>query len=106
MREHLADFDTLPWTDAGEGIRFKLCKKDGSTVRLMELTDAYTDADWCVHGHMAYILAGCFDVHFPDGHSERFTQGDTVLIPSGAEHRHIACVPKGERLKMLSFEMD
>lgn len=103
MENHLVDFDRIEWESPAEGIRFKAYQKNGKTIRLMELSDTYSDPDWCRHGHVAYILDGHFAVRFED-HSESFKKGDTVFIAAGEEHKHIAHVPKGEHLIMLSFE--
>jgi mannose-6-phosphate isomerase-like protein (cupin superfamily) len=104
MKEHLVDFAKSEWISAGQGIRYKIFEKDGKTLRLMELSDAYCDSDWCKHGHISYIIDGEFNVKFED-HTENFIKGDTVFIPIGEEHKHIASVPKGKHLVMLSFEI-
>lgn len=57
MENHLADFDKIKWTSPAEGIRFKAYQKDGKTIRLMELSDTYSDPDWCRHGHVAIMLS-------------------------------------------------
>lgn len=104
MKKHLVDFEQMEWISPAEGIRYKAYEKNGKTIRLMELSDQFADSDWCRHGHVAYIIDGRFQVRFED-HTEHFVKGDTVFIPAGAEHKHVACVPKGERLTMLSFEL-
>ena len=103
-QNHLADFDNLPWINAGKGIKYKLYKDGNHIIRLMELTDDYCDNDWCTHGHMAYILDGSFIVKFQD-HVEKFKKGDTICIPLGECNKHIASVEKGSTLTMISFEI-
>lgn len=102
MENHLIEFDKIEWVSPVDGLRFKAYKEDDKTIRLMELSDSYTDTDWCRHGHVAYILDGHFIVRFED-HSENFKKGDTVFIAVGEENKHIAYVPKGEHLIMLSL---
>ncbi len=102
MESHLVEFDKIEWIEAGNGIRYKLFQKDGRIIRLMELSDKYSDIDWCMNGHAAYILDGKFTVKF-ENHTEIFNAGDTVFIPAGT--KHIAMVEKACYLKMISFEL-
>jgi hypothetical protein len=102
MESHLVEFDNLEWVEAGEGIRYKCFEREKQTIRLIELSDAYCDKDWCMHGHVSYILEGNFTVKF-ENHTEMFNTGDTVFIQEGT--KHIAMVEKGYHLKMISFEL-
>jgi mannose-6-phosphate isomerase-like protein (cupin superfamily) len=104
MEKYLVDFAKIEWVSPGKGIRFKIFEKEGKILRLMELSDTYCDSEWCTHGHISYIIDGQFNVKF-ESHTENFAKGDTVFIPAGEEHKHIASVPKGKHLIMLSFEI-
>ena len=104
MENYMVDFEKIDWISPTEGIRFKAYEKEGKTIRLMELSDAYHDADWCRHGHIAYIIDGQFSVKLED-HIENFKKGDTVFVPAGDAHKHIAYVPQNNHLVMLSFEI-
>lgn len=41
MENHLVDFDKIAWVESAIGIRHKSFKKDGKTIKLIELSDTY-----------------------------------------------------------------
>jgi ethanolamine utilization protein EutQ (cupin superfamily) len=102
MESHLVEFNNIIWVESGTGIRYKCFEKEGKKIRLMELYDTYSDTDWCINGHISYILEGRFTVKF-ENHTEMFNTGDLVFIQDGT--KHIAMVEKGNHLKMISFEL-
>ena len=58
-------------------------------VRLVEFSAGFVEADWCVRGHVGYVLDGRMEVDF-DGAVEVFGAGDGLFIPAGQAHRHKA----------------
>ena len=85
------DFASLDWQDALPGARFKAVQRSGRRLRLVELTRGFVEPDWCVKGHIGYVIAGQMDVDF-DGNVIRFSAGDGLFISAGPKSRHKASV--------------
>ena len=81
------DFDSLPWDTGPTGIRSKTALRDGRQVRLVELEGADREHDWCVTGHVGYVLEGELEIAFED-RTERFATGAGFFIRSGEDERH------------------
>jgi len=56
-------------------------------VRLVELEGDGPEHDWCVTGHVGYVLQGELEIAFED-QTQRFTTGTGFFIRSGAGERH------------------
>ena len=79
----------MPWQSPAPGVRFKVWERDGSRLRLAEFTKEFIEADWCVKGHVGYVLEGVIEVDFHKK-EEVFVAGDGFFIPPGQEHGHKA----------------
>ncbi len=86
---HRVDFELLPWQAPAPGVRFKACEHDGQRLRMAEFTKDFVEADWCVKGHVGYVLEGVIEVDFHK-REEVFVAGDGLFIPPGNEHGHKA----------------
>jgi hypothetical protein len=86
---HRVDFDSIPWQSPAPGARFKAWERNGSRLRLAEFTKEFVEADWCIQGHVGYVLEGVIEVDFHTG-QEIFVAGDGLFIPPGDEHGHKA----------------
>ena len=58
-------------------------------MRFVEFSHGFVEPEWCINGHVGYVLDGDMDVDF-DGETVHFSAGDGIFIPAGAEHRHRA----------------
>ncbi len=81
------DFERLPWDIGPTGIRSKTGLGDGRQIRLVELEGNDREHDWCVTGHVGYVLEGELEIAFED-RTERFTTGAGFFIRSGEDERH------------------
>ena len=81
------DFESMEWEAPAEGVRFKAYEQDGRKLRLIEFGREFVEPDWCMKGHIGYILEGQMEIDF-DGDKEVFGPGDGVFIPAGEEHKH------------------
>ena len=81
------DFERLPWNTGPTGIRSKTALGDGRRIRLVELEGNDREHDWCVTGHVGYVLEGELEIAFED-RMERFTTGAGFFIRSGEDERH------------------
>ena len=81
------DFERLDWDSGPPGMRSKTAARDGRQIRLVELEGDGPQHDWCVTGHVGYVLEGELEIAFED-RTERFTAGSGFFIRSGEDERH------------------
>ena len=93
------DFERLSWDIGPTGIRSKTGHGDGRQVRLVELEGNNREHDWCVTGHVGYVLEGELEIAFED-RTERFTTGAGFFIRSGEDQRH---KPKAVSRRVVLF---
>jgi ethanolamine utilization protein EutQ (cupin superfamily) len=86
---HRIDFAELDWVTAGPGARSKAFDRDGSRLRLLELTPEFIEADWCRKGHIGVVLEGRLEIDF-SGRVEQYEPGHALFIPPGEPGRHKA----------------
>jgi hypothetical protein len=65
-----------------------MVERDGKRIRLVELTDSFIENDWCLKGHVGYLIEGELEFTFESG-TERLKPGDGFLI-RGKVDRHRA----------------
>ncbi|MCB1024155.1 MAG: phosrestin [Acidobacteria bacterium] len=95
-------FSEVDWETASPGIRVKVFKRDGKSIRLLELSKGLDHPDWCVVGHTGYVVEGVIEIIFED-RSENFSSGDGILIRPGVNEKHI---PKPISEKAVLFLID
>ena len=88
-QHHRVDWESKPWETPAPGLRFRKYERDGRRLRLAEFTKGFVEADWCVKGHIGYVLEGVIEVDFHT-RQEVFVAGDGLFIPAGNEHGHKA----------------
>lgn len=91
MSEYKIDFRLKPWEEPIVGVRMKVHEGAGLQLRLVEFTRGFVEQDWCMRGHVGYVLDGRLEVTFR-GTTEFFEAGDGVFIPAGETHKHRARV--------------
>jgi len=87
MNHHVVHFEAMPWEQPAPGIRFKAFVQDRKNVRIGEFTDPFVEPDWCLKGHVGYVLEGEMEVEFEDTVT-RYKAGDGLFIPPGEAHKH------------------
>ena len=100
---YLVQFDKLPWNEPALGIRYKIFTSGNQQIRLLEFSEGFVEHDWCIKGHIGYVINGSFTTEFYNGNIERYHKGDTVCIPSGEQTKHKAILGKGETVTLLEF---
>jgi len=101
MAQQRIDFQSLPWESPAPGIRFKAHVAEGRKIRLLEFTDLLFEKDWCLKGHLGYVLEGRMKIEF-QGVLLEYKAGDGIFISEGEGHK--AQIAKGERALMIMFE--
>ena len=105
MRQMKADFAALRWEESAPGVRSKAIIRDGKRLRLVEFTNEFVERDWCLKGHIGYVLEGELEIAFND-ETERFATGDGILIAGGERERHRARVAGGGTVARLILVED
>src|SRR5262245_43095285 len=84
-------FDAIEWESVGERARQKRVVVDGSVLRLLQLDAGFQEPDWCLKGHVGYVVAGSLRIQFSD-RIERLSVGDGLAISGGEVWKHRAIV--------------
>ena len=96
------NFAAVPWDESNVGVRSKAVVQNGRKLRLVEFTSDFVEPEWCLNGHIGYVLDGDLEITFPD-RTERFTTGDGIMIFVGENERHKAKVV-GSIVKLVFVE--
>ena len=96
-------FGSMPWDQAAV-VRQKVYERDRHRLRLAEFTQEFTEPDWCVNGHIGYVLEGRIEIDF-NGNVVLLEAGDGLFIPAGEEHKHKAKILTDRARVILVEEM-
>jgi hypothetical protein len=83
------DFPGQPWEKwhkPGADGRVKIAYSNGQRLRLLELPAGFNEEEWCLRGHIGYVLGGEFTIHFKD-RSVPCRPGMGFAIPDDEPHR-------------------
>ena len=86
MDKARVDFERLDWQVGPPGVRFKVAVRDDKQLRMVEI-EPDIQQDWCVAGHVGYVLQGKLEIESHD-RIERFRAGDGFFIRAGEAERH------------------
>jgi len=89
MQTESINFDAIPWQSTMLGARSKTFQQNGKQLRLVEFTNEFVEPDWCVKGHVGYVLEGMLEIDF-NGRLVTYPKGSGIFIPSGTENAHKA----------------
>lgn len=82
-------FDSIGWQDTSPGARFKAFRDGARQLRLLELTSAFVEPQWCEKGHVGIVLQGELEIDF-QGRVVKYGEGTGIFIPAGAANAHKA----------------
>jgi quercetin dioxygenase-like cupin family protein len=91
MEQYKIDFESMEWEVPADGVRFKAYEQGGRKLRLVEFSKEFVEPDWCMKGHIGYILEGQIEIDF-NGDVVVFGWGDGLFILAGEKYRHKARV--------------
>ena len=91
MERYRVDFGSMAWEQPAAGVRCKAYEQGGRRLRLVEFTREFVEPDWCIKGHIGYVLEGQMELDF-HGRIVTLKAGDGLFIPPGDEHGHKARV--------------
>ncbi len=88
MTDFVIDFNMIPWETPVTGLRMKYKIIDNRKIRLAEFSKDFVENDWCLKGHIGYVLEGSIEVNI-DGKPQLFKTKEGIFIPKGLRHKHI-----------------
>ena len=80
-------FARMEWASPAPHVRQKAQELGGQRIRLLELSRGLEHPEWCLAGHVGYVLEGEFALEFDDGTVE-LKPGDGFILPAGQAGRH------------------
>lgn len=89
MNQYRVDFRSIPWEYLSTGVRSMVAKGNSKQLRLVEFTKEFVEPDWCMKGHIGYVLEGKLEINF-NGTIVTYDPGDAISIPEGENHKHMA----------------
>jgi quercetin dioxygenase-like cupin family protein len=102
-KKYLIKFIENEWSNTGVGVRSKKYVSGTKRIRLVEFTYGFVEPDWCIKGHIGYVLEGVCSIDF-NGTIIRLSEGDGLWIEEGEENRHKLIVGSDERVLFVLFE--
>lgn len=91
MTQYKINFESMAWETPAVGVKFKAYEQNGRKLRLAEFTKEFVEPNWCLKGHIGYVLEGRMEINF-DGNIVSFDSVDGIFIPAGEKHKHMAKV--------------
>jgi hypothetical protein len=101
MNQSRIAFERLDWESPMAGMKVKRFEQGGRSLRLVEFREDFEEPGFCTMGHMGYVLEGSMTIHFADGRSERFEQGDGLFLAGDEQSRHAVKVDPGQRALLV-----
>ena len=100
----LIDWESLPWKEAGPGVRVKVNARDGKVITLLDLSEGASQ-EWCTKGHLIHVLAGEATLRLKDGgRAIPLRAGDTGMLLDGEAEAHAIEPTAGKHVQILLFE--
>ena len=101
-QDTLVRFADRPWEIPAEHVRQKTHVLAGKKLRLVQFAKGLEHPEWCLKGHVGYVLEGTLAIEF-DHETVEFSAGDGMILPAGQADRHRP-VPVSERVLLLLCE--
>jgi quercetin dioxygenase-like cupin family protein len=83
-----AEFETVAWESPAPKVRFKVIRRNGVQLRLLEFSRGFVEDDWCTKKHYGYVLAGELALEMPEG-TVHVRAGEGIVL-SGVNSKHKA----------------
>ena len=104
MQELIGSFKDIDWNTETKGVREKRLALDDVSIRLLEINDELKHPDWCVTGHIGFVVEGSFVLDI-NGEERILEKSDVFNVKDGIHsHRHKPKVIKGGRVLLLLVE--
>jgi quercetin dioxygenase-like cupin family protein len=87
MESQRIAFEEIAWEILPSGVRSKVQSLGNKQLRLLEFGQDLDHPDWCLNGHIGYVLEGEMEVEF-ENNTLLFKTGDGIFIFAGEANRH------------------
>jgi hypothetical protein len=101
--DYLINFAKMEFEVLQEGFAQKKFTQDNKVLRLLKINDAFTESNWCMKGHVGYVLSGKMKINF-NGQLQSYKQGDGLWIKEGESSKHKLIMEQDEEVQLLLFE--
>ena len=103
MTENQIDFQNIKWEKPQTGVEQKVYSFGNQKIRLLRFFDDFVEEDWCLNGHIGYVLNGEMKIDF-NGIIKKYKKGDGLWIQKGKSSKHKAIIEKGKQVELILFE--
>ena len=105
MDKNLIKFENIEWDKPNPGVRQKIYSDGKKRLRLIQFNDEFIENDWCLKGHIGFVLNGEMRIDF-NGTIKKYKKGDGLWIKQGDDSKHKVMIEKGERIELILFESE
>ena len=102
MNEKKIIFENIDW-EKGVGSGTKEHNGAEYKLRLVNFDDNFKEKEWCIKGHIGYVLEGEMIINF-NGQRIHYKKGDGIYIKPGIENKHKATIEKHKSVKLFLVE--
>lgn len=103
MKDNLILFENIEWDTPHPGAEQKTYTNENRTMRLLIFRDNFIEHDWCMKGHIGFVLRGQMTLNF-NGQLLNYKKGDGLWIHSGQHSKHKVIIEKGGFVELILFE--
>ena len=103
MNKNLIHFENMDWERPKEGVEQKICADGNQRLRLLKFRDSFVEEEWCLSGHIGFVLEGQMDISF-NGVITSYKKGDGLWINEGESSKHKVIIEKGKQIELILFE--
>lgn len=103
MKDYKIVFNNMDWEILGAGVKQKQVLSCSQRLRLLRFDDAFVEGEWCIKGHVGYVIEGDLTIQFA-GIDVSYKAGDVLVISSGESNKHKAKIRKGKFVELFLVE--
>lgn len=103
MTDPQINFKAIEWECPKKGVAQKIYSKGHQQLRLLRFDDTFIEDDWCLKGHIGYVLEGEMHIDF-NGILKAFKKGDGLWIEEGEDQKHFVFIKKNKFVELILFE--
>lgn len=105
MIDYKIEFQNIKWEKPKNGVEQKVYSDGIQRIRLLRFLDDFIEEEWCINGHIGYVLDGEMTIDF-NGIIKSYKKGDGLWINAGEASKHKAIIQKGKQVELILFEVE
>lgn len=103
MNTNQIKFNNIEWERPSNGVEQKQFLNGNQRIRLLRFYDDFVEENWCVKGHIGYVIDGEMTIDF-NGKLVQYSKGDGLWIESDEGSKHKVLISKGKFVELILFE--